>query len=122
MVRSAFRSRLRRFPASSLEYIPTVTVTAQLPADARCRGCAYPLRGLDSSRCPECGRTFDRGDTRSVRSAVNPPWWIGLVFKPVSRRDRALPAVATALLAWGLRVPGWGDCFIWFGRDWYTAK
>lgn len=25
-----------------------------------CRGCGYSLQGLESTRCPECGRTFDR--------------------------------------------------------------
>ncbi len=28
----------------------------------RCVGCGYPLRGLTSNRCPECGRSFPAGE------------------------------------------------------------
>ena len=35
---------------------------SSLPDDAKCLGCAYALRGIDSDRCPECGRSFDQAD------------------------------------------------------------
>lgn len=31
---------------------------------AVCSGCGYPLRGLVSGRCPECGRRFPPFDVR----------------------------------------------------------
>jgi hypothetical protein len=33
-----------------------------VPDEALCLGCNYPLRGLVSARCPECGRPFDPAD------------------------------------------------------------
>ena len=29
------------------------------PPQVFCRGCGYPLAGIDQARCPECGRPFD---------------------------------------------------------------
>lgn len=37
----------------------------RLTNDIRCLGCGYCLKGLQSSRCPECGKTFDRNDPRT---------------------------------------------------------
>lgn len=36
-----------------------------LPQDAICIGCGYPLRGLPSETCPECGRVFQPADPSS---------------------------------------------------------
>jgi hypothetical protein len=33
--------------------------------DLYCRQCRYPLRGLDSRRCPECGQAFDPADPKT---------------------------------------------------------
>jgi hypothetical protein len=30
-----------------------------------CKKCHYPLVELDTDRCPECGRVFDRSDSRT---------------------------------------------------------
>ena len=37
----------------------------KLPEQARCLGCGYFLRGLETPVCPECGREFDPQDTRT---------------------------------------------------------
>jgi len=37
------------------------------PDEARCLDCNYSLRGLESSICPECGRSFDPRDPRTYR-------------------------------------------------------
>jgi hypothetical protein len=34
--------------------------------NAFCLGCGYPLRRLESNRCPECGRAFDPADARTM--------------------------------------------------------
>ena len=38
-----------------------------------CLGCSYNLRGLPEPRCPECGRPFDPGDSRTFRDSVVVP-------------------------------------------------
>ena len=40
-----------------------------------CLGCGYALRGLSDARCPECGRTFDPFDGKTMRVP-------GLLHKP----------------------------------------
>lgn len=50
-----------------------------------CLDCNYPLHGLESLRCPECGRAFDAGDDRTF----NPG-------RPMSRWSR-----------WWLKRTGW---------------
>jgi len=50
---------------------------AHATAPARCRDCFYVLEGLDSTRCPECGRPFDLNDSSSY---TRRPPFIGWVF------------------------------------------
>ncbi len=38
-----------------------------MPWNAVCSGCEYPLRGLGHPECPECGLPFDPGDIHSFR-------------------------------------------------------
>ncbi len=46
----------------------TLTVPAHsLPADAACIGCGYSLQGLNTTRCPECGRNFDPADPTTYK-------------------------------------------------------
>jgi len=47
----------------------------QLPSDARCLKCGYPLRGLPSPVCPECGCAFDPADPGSYRGPPLPAFW-----------------------------------------------
>lgn len=56
-----------------------------LPADAKCLACRYPLAGVAQAVCPECGRAFDALD-RSTFGPGGGQW----------------------LARWGLRGPGWG--------------
>ena len=44
-----------------------------LPEDAQCRECRYPLRGLTTPRCPECGTTFDPKDDETYHDPVKGP-------------------------------------------------
>jgi hypothetical protein len=48
--------------------------------NARCLGCHYPLRGLESFRCPECGYLFDPADptTMYFGDELNwfQKWWL----------------------------------------------
>jgi len=68
-----------------------------------CKKCGYALCGLQSPRCPECGRGFDLGDPRSTRKRPLKRWtrWVW----------RAGFAVATVVL---LLAAAWG----WLYWDW----
>jgi hypothetical protein len=65
----------------------TTTVRSRHWQDATCLGCGYALRGLVESRCPECGRSFDRGNPATFNSGrqcgpvarwlLQPTRWVG---------------------------------------------
>jgi hypothetical protein len=92
-----------------------------------CLGCGYALRGLSDSRCPECGRTFDPFNSRTMRvpglSQKPPP-------KPVAFGvAMIIYAVITSLASLvGLMDPAAGVCVMaaiawaiifgaWWGRN-----
>jgi len=54
-----------------------------------CRSCAYPLRGLEVNRCPECGGLFDPEDPATYSSKAT---------SPRARRYLRLAGAAAALL------------------------
>ena len=99
------------------------TVPTDPLASAHCWSCGYPLRGVPSDRCPECGRPFDRAD----RSTVN-------FGRPMGRLGRRALAgmsawtVGVAVLGAGLVAatfrwpveavrPSWAD-LRYYGRVW----
>ena len=48
-----------------------------------CRDCKYPIRGLERSRCPECGRPFQPSDPSTFlarRDQGQPQYIIAAVF------------------------------------------
>jgi len=72
-----------------------------------CRACGYSLRGLDSPRCPECGRPFDRFDPSSFAFGELNGW--------VSSSVAAVAAILNVAV-WGslglyshelVRIGGW---------------
>src|SRR4051794_19747730 len=67
-----------------------------LPDHARCLGCGYPLRGLGSRRCPECGREFDADDLRTVNLGRVPGRVGRALLRPSGWRP-TLVAVAAAI-------------------------
>ena len=74
-----------------------------VPADARCQACRYPLRGLSSQRCPECGRAFDPADPSTLWPHRRPPgplgrWWVRQNGTPT-----VVWAIVTVIAAVGLR-------------------
>lgn len=48
----------------------------------RCLSCDYPLVGLLEHRCPECGRTFDPADPRTMRTPRSPGKIAQFLLKP----------------------------------------
>ncbi len=51
-------------------------ISDELPAGARCSKCAYLLRGLHQSVCPECGQRFDPSDSASFAITPQRRRWI----------------------------------------------
>jgi len=73
-----------------------------------CKQCGYLLAGLESGKCPECGRGFDLGDRRTF--ARRPPrGWVWRWGR------RVLELVLLLALAAGTGV-GW----LWWG--WHTEQ
>lgn len=73
----------------------------QLPIpdwDLRCPGCAYPLRGLPSHRCPECGTQFNVPTLVRTWTRLRNPRFTGREL-PLPDFGLACPACAAALAA-----------------------
>lgn len=68
--------------------------TTRTTDNAYCIACGYPLRALSSNRCPECGRTFDPANPRTMIFGRPLRPWQQLLLRPVS-----WPAITLALLA-----------------------
>jgi hypothetical protein len=66
-----------------------------------CLQCGYPLRGLRSCRCPECGRAFDPSNRRTY----GPPAPHKIIIV-----DLDSPVVAIALAVAAIVALGW---FVW---------
>lgn len=95
----------------------------EIPPGAVCRGCGYDLTGLETSRCPECGREFDPARPATMRfpATERAAWrrWGGDLFlrelaKPTDRPTRAVPAFAAAVSLWGASM-GRGAYVLWVG-------
>jgi hypothetical protein len=75
------------------------------PVVGRCWRCGYSLRGLDSRRCPECGREFDPADRRST----NPGPDVGRIAQQLIKYPNwptfIVALIAFALVAWGTGWP-----------------
>jgi hypothetical protein len=48
-----------------------------------CLGCGYALRDLAEDRCPECGRTFDRSEPKTIGDGTRLRGWKRLVMRPI---------------------------------------
>jgi hypothetical protein len=70
-----------------------------------CLDCDYPLQGLQTTRCPECGREFDPNDpcTMNMGRKIGDMtwWWLG----PISSKLYALTLVAAVVTLWFARLP-----------------
>lgn len=60
----------------------------------RCFECDYPLLGLESRRCPECGREFDPADRSTMNFGRAVPAWVQ------RSRERARWVLPVSVVAW----------------------
>src|SRR6185437_4112607 len=106
--------------------IAVVTIagtTIEVPEGALCLGCNYALRGLPTSRCPECGREFDPVNVLSMRL---PGWWQWLLrwsSRPAARLLYLWPLAAASLMvaAWMVIIePTWRG-WEWSDRFWRAS-
>jgi hypothetical protein len=79
-------------------------VPTAVPDGALCLSCNYPLRGLSSGRCPECGRAFDPGEPMTMNLG-RPLDGVALaLLRPIGRWGQ----LTMRLLAWaGVLGPAW---------------
>ncbi len=83
------------------------------PDHPLCISCNYPLLGIESRRCPECGREFDLNDPKSVNFGRPLGAWGRTLVKPVGWPMMLVATAALALLAWLTRWPGFRPQFWW---------
>jgi hypothetical protein len=89
-----------------------------LKATQLCHACGYDLRGLDSYRCPECGREFDPdwAVPQAVIHLFDPVFWpakmakLGAVLL-LSAEAIFLPPLWLALCAWLLVFVAIGNSY-----------
>lgn len=82
-----------------------------LERDVRCRGCDYPLKGIPSGECPECGRPFD-WNKRTTYKEGDEPGFAGTHLRP--RLIRGLILLGLFLVGVVLLLVPWNDfscCF-----------
>lgn len=58
-----------------------------------CRKCGYILDGLDSRRCPECGRPFDPADRRTFHSGSSGRRWVKRLVLVAAITDAGLARI-----------------------------
>ena len=74
-----------------------------------CLGCRYPLRGLDRSRCPECGRAFDPADPATFESDMPCSWQKRLLIASLWTVDQMNGDLETPLFT-GVTLHQQGGC------------
>src|SRR5580698_3388294 len=83
-----------QFVASSTRSHCLMETNPPTPIDsAFCLACGYPLKNLPSARCPECGRSFDPADGRTMS--------LGRPLRPCQRRllqPMGWPTISLAVL------------------------
>src|SRR5207244_2210553 len=90
------RSEYGRRPHMKLE----APALADAPPDhALCLECGYPLRGLASQACPECGLPFDPADVRTMNLGRPLPRAARWLVRPFGKPTLAVGWVA-AVLTW----------------------
>ncbi len=70
-----------------------------------CLGCDYPLNGLTTNRCPECGRPFDPADPHTINLEVPIGQFGRFCMKPFGWGMPIVAFLYLLLCFWETRVP-----------------
>src|SRR6185295_8993543 len=70
-----------------------------------CWECGYPLRGLPTPRCPECGRAFDPADPATMNLGQHVGPWARRMMRPPGWPLYALVGLAVLLSLWAAAAP-----------------
>lgn len=74
-----------------------------------CIDCSYSLRGLQTHRCPECGRKFDPSVPMSMNLGLPMQRWAQRLATHIGYPTQLLTNLALAGIVWGaLSLPGVG--------------
>jgi hypothetical protein len=73
----------------------------ELLDQALCIACNYPLRGLSSTRCPECGREFDPADPWTMETRRPVPQYQRWLVDPVGPWTWRLVYIGVGATLWG---------------------
>jgi hypothetical protein len=76
------------------------------PALGLCLDCNYPLHGLPTPRCPECGREFDPADPQTMNMGRELTAWMKWLLGPIRRLVMIASWAAIAFALWYARLPG----------------
>ena len=69
-------SELTAMPLRTNRYSGAVTFSRYNPPMPYCLQCSYSLRGLKSSKCPECGQQFNRRKRSTYRLRPETTNWV----------------------------------------------
>lgn len=78
--------------------------TAARPIGA-CWECGYSLRGLESRRCPKCGRPFDPDDPRTMNMDADVSWLARWLMRPPGWMLYVVIVEAMLLSIWAAATP-----------------
>lgn len=99
-----------------------IIMTAALgPSAGLCLDCNYPLHGIPSGRCPECGREFDPFDPSTMNLGRPLEPWVVWVLGRMGLLVHLAVLAAAAITLWWARLPfsrvgGWCVAtFVWLG-------
>src|SRR4051812_6922752 len=88
-----------------------------------CWECGYPLRGLPTPRCPECGRAFDPADPATMNLGQHVGPWARRMMRPPGRPLYTLTVVAVLLSVWAAAAPmPGGEIASMLWRVWSEAE
>jgi hypothetical protein len=71
-----------------------------------CLDCNYPLHGLPTPRCPECGREFDPANPTSMNMGRELTPLMKWVLGPIRNTVRLASWAAIVVALWYARLPG----------------
>src|SRR4051794_13191672 len=70
-----------------------------------CWECGYPLKGLPTPRCPECGRPFDPANPVTMNMGEHVDGFAGRMLRPPGWPLYTLTALAVLVSLWAAAFP-----------------